>query len=636
MCGLAGFFNPNRPPQNVSPETSKKMLSAMYSRGPDEEGCIVGPHFNFGHRRLAIIDVSSGKQPMVSSCENFVLVFNGEIYNHQVLRVELETLGAKFKTKSDTEVLLWAYQIWGTELLQKIKGMFAFAILDKIKNQVFAARDHVGKKPFYYYLGLDGTIFFASDLRALSASEILPGSISGQGIQFYLSLGFIPAPLTIYEKVFKLEAAEYLVYSSEGMSKQIYWDPVQVESKNLKTISIENLFTTAVKDRLESEVPLGAFLSGGLDSNLVVSEISKIASTKLNTYTMGFKDTPELLGVRDERAIAKQAAKFYECENHSLEMGEVSYELLQQMVPFLGEPLGDPSVLPTWLVCEEAKKHATVILTGDGGDEPFGGYTFRYLPHLQELKIKEAPLFQFVQPLIKMLAKIWPDTSRLPRPLRLATLFRNLSVSPAEAFFWDLSILRGTGKLFSQKLSQLPNYPLELVKKLYHKHRDLDPLNRAMYVDTKLYMCEDVLVKADRISMAHSLELRSPLLDKSILEKAFSIPSSEKIKNGLGKLPLRELAKTRVAPEILDFPKTGFSFPAQKFLREKWSEELQKLLNLHQDVLAEWISIPEVKKRVRKFLKGENSQFQLVWSLFVLLIWIESFHNKQTFQNHSG
>jgi asparagine synthase (glutamine-hydrolysing) len=635
MCGIAGIFNPLTPLPPEEGENCARMMQAMSYRGPDEEGLFKDAHAVLGHRRLSIIDLSTGQQPMKGS-RSTILVFNGEIYNFQELRHILEKAQYPFKTRSDTEVILAGYEIWGLRVLEKLRGMFAFALYDQSRRLLFAARDPIGKKPLYYYRAGDGTIYFASDLQALASSGALSGRISKEALQFYFSLGYIPAPYSIYEGVYKLEAGEQLTCSQEGMVLRKYWelDPGRSEPKQDEVAlqEFEQLLDQAVKRRLIAEVPLGALLSGGIDSNLVVSAMARLSDSPVRTYTAGFGQKTKLTGTRDERDLASLAAAEYGTVHEQIEIDGSINELTPHLVNYLGEPLADASILPTYLVCKAARQKVTVALTGDGGDEPFGGYSFRYLPHLMEQKIRHTVPACILEPASSFMAAFWPGGSWVPRILRLKTIFRNLANSPTRAFFMDQAVRDGGRAPLRAEVSSR-ELPFERVSNLYNKAASCDELTRILYVDVRLYMPEDVLVKADRMSMANSLELRSPLLDQDVIEYAFSLPASLKIRGRQCKYLLKRLASRRIAPSLLNQPKTGFSIPVDFYLRQYWSKDFETSLLYGSNPASDFIDLKEIQVRWRRFLNGDRRDLQLLWSLYILAIWFREFHLHQTFRS---
>ena len=610
------------------------MTDPLIYRGPDEEGYYVDQNVALGHRRLSIIDLSSGQQPMSTKDGRFQIVFNGEIYNYLEIRAELSNLGHSFQTRSDTETILLAYAQWGGECVKRMNGMFAFAIWDKIEQHLFLARDRVGKKPLYYYW--DGQVFsFASELKALRAVQLCSGEIDHQSLDCYYTFGYIPSPRTIYENTCKLEPAHTLLVTRNGLDKQRYWQlrfsPRQDLTLADATEEFESLLDEATKCRLMSEVPLGAFLSGGLDSTLVVSSMAKNMSTPVLTNSIGFGEKKF-----NELPLAKLVADHLQTNHKEFTLEPKAAEILADIAWHFDEPFADSSAVPTWYVCQMAKQNVTVVLSGDGGDESFGGYTFRYLPHMLESTVRNrvpAPLRSLV---FGTLGALWPASAKLPKPLRIKTILENLAVSDAEAFYKDLIWLRPDTRkrLYTSQFNQsLKGFtPFETVEPLYNGLQ-LSPANsaqhalsRAQFTDINFYMTEDVLVKVDRISMAHSLEIRSPLLDYRILEFAATLPSHLKLDKGKGKIVLRNLAARRLPRQILDQPKTGFSIPAAQWLRNELKPMVEQAVFKKTGLAADTLKRNELMKIWHEHQSSHRDHSVFLWEIMMLDLWEKKFN----------
>jgi asparagine synthase (glutamine-hydrolysing) len=625
MCGISGIFDPRGPLGPDARAACERMNAAMLHRGPDQGGFHEDEGLVLGHRRLSIIDLSSGRQPMLSGCGRYAVVFNGEIYNFAELRRELEGLGHSFRTRSDTEILLEGYQAWGRGVLDRLRGMFAFALHDRRDRILFGARDPIGKKPLYYRL-LGDTLYFASDLSALRASGADCGPVSKEAVALYFSLGYIPAPHTILSGARKLAAGEAFFHSPKGFETWIYWDiGLRAEDASLDeagvTKRLEGLLDGAVSRRLVSEVPLGAFLSGGIDSNLVVSSMARMSQERVKTYCAGFGERTALPGVRDEREMAAAAALHYGSVHEEIRVSPDGDGLLASLMPFLGEPLADPSIIPTYLVCREARKRVTVVLTGDGGDEPFGGYSFRYLPHLREERVRRFLPGKLLGRLASVLGAM---AGFLPPLRRFRVPMRNLAVDSGEAFYLDQCLWAGEAGLLGPSLRKHRDAARDLVLALYRKASGRDELTRMLYVDTRLYMCENVLAKADRMSMANSIELRSPLLDQDLVSFAFTLPGALKIRGGECKAPLRRLARSRIAPGLADQPKTGFSFPLESYLRSGWKSGFEAAVFAPDSALREHLDLARVRDLWQRFQAGENGRVGFLWAAFVFALWAKS------------
>lgn len=626
MCGITGFIHFNGHNKDESRARIKQMTDVLIHRGPDEDGYYVDDFVALGHRRLSIIDLSSGQQPMSALDGQVQIVFNGEIYNFLEVRAQLETKGHRFKTCSDTEVILRGYVEWQGEIVQKLNGMFAFAIWDARQKQIFLARDRVGKKPLYYYY--DGEIFtFASELKALTVGNLCSDVINPEALDCYFCFGYIPAPRTIYRNVQKLPAARYLVISEKSLTEKRYWrlsfaDPVE-RKLDEAVDELEALLDEAVKCRLMSEVPLGAFLSGGLDSPLVVSSMARLMNKPVITNSIGFENKSF-----SELFLAKAVSNHLKTDHHEFLIKPYITDILDQIAWHFDEPFADSSSVPTWYVCQMAKKNVTVALSGDGGDESFGGYTFRYIPHVLESKIRSALPTLLRRSIFGSLSAAWPGSARLPKFLRQKTIFENLSVSDAEAFYRDLIWLRYDVReqLYSYDFMQSLNgfSPMETVYPLYSGSNAGDALGRCQYTDIHFYMTDDVLVKVDRMSMAHSLEVRSPLLDYRLIEFAARMPSHLKINSKKGKLLLRELASRRLPSDIHKKPKLGFSIPAAQWLRNELKAITEDLILDNNLTSAHFIRKQRLTKLWNEHQSGVRDHSVFLWGMLMLELWAKT------------
>jgi len=627
VCGIAGFVDFDGHPRGEASATVRRMTDALVHRGPDSEGFFVDDHAALGHRRLSIIDVDGGRQPIGAAAGAVQIVFNGEIYNYRTLRAELEAAGRRFVTRSDTEVVLQGYLAWGERCVQRLNGMFAFAIWDARERRLFLARDRVGKKPLYY-LRKGARFAFASELKALRAMG-LPGGgeIDLQALDCYFVYGYIPAPRTIYRGVRKLCAAHTMIVDATGESGSRYWTlPMgAARSVDLETAvdELDSLLDDAVRCRLVSEVPLGAFLSGGLDSSLVVSAMSRLADKPVSTHSIGFEEQGF-----DELPTARATARLLGCEHHEYTVRPAAVDVLPRIARHFDEPLADSSAVPTWYVCEMARRSVTVALSGDGGDEAFAGYTFRYLPHAVESRLRGRVPVALRAASFGALGRAWPASARLPRFLRLKTIFENLAVSDVEAFHRDLAWLRDDTRsdVYSPDfLQSLRGFtPRETVYPHYLGNEATDALGRAQYADIHFYLTDDVLAKVDRMSMAHSLEVRAPLLDYRILEYAARLPSSLKMNARTGKLPLRALARRRLAPSLPALPKRGFSIPAARWLRADLAPMTEDLLFGTRRASLDALDRKRLRELWREHLRGARDHSAFLWAALMLALWEEA------------
>ncbi len=622
MCGIAGAFAAEGalPPEVRS--AVRGMTSALRHRGPDGDGFFDDARAAFGHRRLAIIDRAGGHQPMANEDESCWIVFNGEIYNHRELRPGLERRGHVFRTSCDTEVILHAYEEFGPGCVDRLEGMFAFAIYDGRTGELFAARDRLGKKPFFYAT-FDGVFHFASELPALAQSPLWRGEINAAAIEGYLSLGYFVAPETVYREALKLLPGHWLRVAGGRIETRQYWDVPEFDTDDRPTAEIladiDNTLRRAVHERLESEVPLGAFLSGGIDSGLVVSSMAEALGDRLITATVGFGDR-----AHNELDAARLTAAHFRSRHHETVLAPNLPEVIGPATAGVGEPLADSSSIPTWYVSRAARQHVTVALTGDGGDETFAGYDFRYVPHALEARAR-GWMPPALAPASGWLGARWPRSRRLPRPLRAGTVLENLSRDPASAYFADLTFLKSgdarrlLGLSPERDVTTSPVY--EAVTAPYRQCPSADAVQRAEYADLKVYLPNDPLVKVDRMSMAHSLEVRSPLLDRRVVELAFRIPAARKQEGGRGKVLLRALAATRLPSGLAHLPKRGFSMPIGTWIAGPHAAMFREDVLSTTSRVRQHIDTAEVDRLFQRQQHGEDHAYAL-WMVWVLERWL--------------
>jgi len=577
MCGIAGIITKLN--EKPAADLVKRMTDAIAHRGPDEADLYVAGGVGLGHRRLSIIDLKSGQQPMTSNDDQVTIVYNGEIYNFPEIRKTLEDKGYHFRTKCDTEVILNAYHAWGPDSVKKIRGMFAYVIHDKRKNQVFMARDRLGIKPLYYATLGDGTTLFGSELKALAAHPGFRRILRKESVEEYFALGYVPEPHSIYQNTHKLEPGHHLLIDLESgkMTNTQYWDVRFTGdykgSYEEATRELSERIREATKIRMVADVPLGAFLSGGVDSSAVVADMADISSDPVNTCSIGFSD-PKF----NETDYAQKVADQYHTNHWMREVDPDDYSLVDQLIDIYDEPYADSSALPTYRVCELARERVTVALSGDGGDENLAGYR-RYKLQMFENNLRDLFPSALRRPLFSFLGKAYPKADWAPRIFRAKTTFQGLARDHVESYFHGVSIFKGhmRDQLFSPEFKgDLQGYEADSV---FERHAQAagtdDPLSMIQYLDMKTYLVGDILTKVDRASMAHSLEVRVPLLDHELVEWIATLPSDFKLKDGEGKAIFKKSLEGRLPHDILYRPKMGFGVPLGKWFRNELKDRIR-------------------------------------------------------------
>jgi asparagine synthase (glutamine-hydrolysing) len=622
VCGICGVVSLDGDlPPNVS-DSIGRMTDRLIHRGPDGGAVHRTAWFAFGHRRLAIIDRAGGDQPMTNEDQSVWIVFNGEIYNHVELRRDLEARGHRFRTHSDTEAIVHAYEEYGDACVDRLEGMFAFAIADHNARRVLLARDRLGKKPLFHAT-LGGVLHFASEIKAIKASPAWNGEQDLDAIEGYLSLGYFLAPATAYRHVRKLEPAHLLGIDGSRISIRKYWDITNFDTDTRPRAelldAIGGQLSAAVAERLESEVPIGAFLSGGIDSGLVVSYMAESLGDPPVTATVGFEQA-----AHNEIAAAQLTADRYHTQHHTAVVKPCLDEVLDPIVAAFDEPFADSSSIPTYYVSKIARKHVTVALSGDGADEAFGGYGWRYTPLAMETKARRLVPGEPGRKTAAWLGARWPRSHAFPRPLRLGNVLENLGRDPAAAYYADLCFLKPhdtralLGKAPNRDPEDSPVY--EQVTRPYRDCPSESAVQKAQYADLKVYMPNAPLVKVDRMSMAHGLEIRCPLLDHRLVELAFSIPTATKLANGEPKSLLKGLAERRLPPELVHRPKSGFSAPVGAWLAGDYADRFR------DDVLGadaksrDIVDRTRVKQLFAEHRGGQDHSFAL-WAVWMLERW---------------
>jgi asparagine synthase (glutamine-hydrolysing) len=620
MCGIVGILD-TRGERAVDRLVLARMNESQHHRGPDEGGTHIGPGVGLGHRRLSIIDLATGQQPLYNEDGSVVVVFNGEIYNYAELIPELLALGHKFHTRSDTEVIVHAWEAWGQDCVKRFRGMFAFALWDQNRQTLFLARDRLGVKPLHYALLPNGMLLFGSELKSLLAHGGLSREIDTYAIEEYFALGYVPEPRTIYAGARKLPPAHTLtVKRGERLPEpREFWDvrftaDNAVSAEDAQAELIERL-RESVRLRMISEVPLGAFLSGGVDSSAVVAMMAGLSATPVNTCSIAFADP-----AFDESRFAQQVASRYGTRHFVDRVESDDFDLIDRLAAVYDEPYADSSALPTYRVCQLARKHVTVALSGDGGDENFGGYR-RYRLHMAEEKLRAGLPLGLRRPVFGLLGRVYPKADWAPRVFRAKSTFQALARNSVEAYFHSMSLVRDDMRqdLFSSALkAKLGGYnAVEVFRGHAAKASTDDPLALVQYLDLKTYLVGDINTKVDRASMAHALEVREPLMDHPLVEWLASLPPSLKVRGQEGKWLLKKAMEPHLPHEIMYRPKMGFSVPLARWFRGPLRERVREAVM--GGTLAEtgYFDAATLKRMLREHESGLRDYSAPLWTVLM-------------------
>jgi asparagine synthase (glutamine-hydrolysing) len=635
MCGIAGIVNFTGVGVG-NHQTVKAMADAMQHRGPDGEGFYDDDCASLGHRRLSVIDIDAGQQPMLDQSNRYAIVFNGEIYNHRALRAELETLGCSFQTQSDTEVLLYAYIKWQHVCVERLNGMFAFAIWDKVNKSLFMARDRLGIKPLYYAeVGESGAreFVFASEFSAILCHQKINRDIRVDALEDYLALGYVPDPKTIIAGVHKLPPGYMMFFdaASKECQKECYWNPykvVNVHTEKPNKDWLANGIEKSVLKRMIADVPLGSFLSGGVDSSIITGMLAKHSHLPVKASTIG-SNIPQY----DESDQAHAIANHLKLDHRILSVDNLDGDILDLLTTHFGEPFADHSAVPTYYVSKLAREEVTVSLSGDGADELFGGYR-RYKMHLFEEKVRRLLPLWLRRPLFGIFAYIYPKLDRWPRFLRAKSTFESLAKSEAEAYFNSVSKCpdRDRLQLYSQtmKIALKGYHPVRLFDAIVDKVEGGNAFRRIQMIDLMTYLPGDILTKLDRMSMACSLEARVPYLDHELVEKSLMDNSDNFFDKGKGKAPLHSILAFFGLETVFDQPKKGFVLPIDELLRTDLRAEL---LSLSKNAVLEQtglLDMAAIQTMVSEHLNEKRDHQQILWSLLILKRSLAQIYTKST------
>jgi len=625
MCGIAGFIEKHvggaRGAADENAALLDRMCRRIAHRGPDDQGMFVRGGVALGMRRLSIIDLAGGHQPLTGCNERVTVIFNGEIYNYRELYALLESRGHRFHTHSDTEAIVHAFEEFGPQCVEHLRGMFAFAIWDKRAQELFIARDRVGKKPLYYTVTTDGAFVFGSELKSLLEHPSVERETNPDALDAYLSFGYVPDPLSIFKDIHKLPPGHHLRFSDGRVTVEQYWDfrfeTVEARSEEDYLEELRALLDEAVRLRLVSDVPLGAFLSGGVDSSAVVGYMSRHMSQPVKTFSIGFHED-----TYDELKYARIAASHFGTEHHEFIVTPDICDIVDELVWHFDEPFADSSAIPTYMVSKLAREHVTVVLSGDGGDELFAGYT-RYVVdksrgHLSRLpRIVREGLMQ-------------PLSARLPHGAWGRNYLRNVSLNPIERYIDSISLFTELNKrsLYASDFqSQLKDERAcgAMFRAIAASVGTDDALKPLLYLDSKTYLPGDILTKVDRMSMAVSLEARVPLLDHKLIEFVTRIPSSLKMKGLETKYIFKRALKDLVPQEILHRPKQGFGVPVQQWINRQLKERMHETLTERRTRERGLFNSGYVNLLLEEHERGRRDHSPALWALMMLELWHRNF-----------
>ncbi|RKF23246.1 amidotransferase 1, exosortase A system-associated [Altericroceibacterium spongiae] len=621
MCGIAGIFHCGTV-KPVEPSRVERMCDALAHRGPDGCGVWIGPGVGLGHRRLSIIDLAGSPQPMASADGRAVIVFNGEIYNFRELRKELAVSGAQFRTDGDTEVILAAWQRWGPECLSHLQGMFAFALYDSERRELFLVRDRLGVKPLYIAHLSDGSLAFASEMKGLMAHPLLRRDIDPLAIEDYMTWGYVPDHRAFLKGVEKLPAGHFclLRHDAPPAAPRSYWDVSFTErsqhgEKELRD-ELLHIMREAIRSRMVADVPLGAFLSGGVDSSSVVALMAEASTDKVQSCSIGFD-----VGAVDESLYAHEVAELFHTDHHSRAISADQFSEIGCLASIFDEPFADASALPTLQVCKLARETVTVALSGDGADEAMAGYR-RQVFHRHEERLRGVLPAILRKRVLEPLGRIYPKADWAPRPLRAKSTLLALATDGAEAYAAALSTtsVELRNRLYTHGFKrELGGYRAEdpLIR-LMQQAPARTGLDRAQYADLKFWLPGDILTKTDRTSMAVGLEAREPLLDHRLIEFSARLPDRMRVNGRQGKWLMKQTMRAYLPDKILFRPKQGFVTPIAQWMRGPLVDEVRAISKNAHIAQAGWFESRELASLAEDHISGRSDHSRLLWQLLML------------------
>ncbi|WP_447968600.1 asparagine synthase (glutamine-hydrolyzing) [Nitrospira sp. M1] len=634
MCGIVGRFNFHSHGP-VPADLIKRMAKLLVHRGPDGEGVYTDGSVGFGHRRLSVIDLTqAGHQPMISADERLCLTFNGEIYNFRELRKALEGRGHQFRSQSDTEVVLVAYREYGVKCVEHLRGMFAFAIWDRQARRLMIARDRVGKKPLYYYLDKDG-IAFASEPKAFLADPGFKSAPAFDAISHYLTYQYVPSPWSAFQGVHKLPPGHMLIVENGQIRTERYWQLSYAQtfrgSQDDASHELLHKLSEATKCRLISDVPLGAFLSGGIDSSVIVGLMAQLGSSPLKTFSIGFKQEKY-----NELLFARAVAERFGTDHQEFEVNPEPTKIFPKLIWHYNEPFADSSAIPSMYLAEMTRQHVTVALNGDGGDENLAGYD-RYWASLLSHRYDRLPAF--LRKSIERAASYLPEAKESKTlTSRVKRFASGLGHSPYQRYLsWimhfdqPLKTELCTKEFVEASGSQQST---DLLVDVFEQSQAQDLLNKTLDVDVQTYLPNDLLVKVDVATMAHGLEARSPFLDHEVMEFCASLPAAMKLHGSVKKFVLKKAVNDLLPPDILNRPKMGFGVPIDHWLRHELREMAYDILLSPRATQRGYFNRAVVERLLHEHVNRERAWHYQIWNLLMLELWFRMFIDGEWTMQH--
>ncbi|HEU4874101.1 MAG TPA: asparagine synthase (glutamine-hydrolyzing) [Pyrinomonadaceae bacterium] len=621
MCGITGFVRADKGQVAGTADLIGRMCQAIVHRGPDDHGVMIKNGAVLGMRRLSIIDLAGGHQPISGEDGSVTIVYNGEVYNFRELHTLLKSHGHTFQTHSDTEAIVHAYEEFGPACVDHLRGMFAFAIWDDRNQKLFIARDRAGKKPLYYTLTDRGTFVFGSELKSLLVHPEVKRNINLEAVDAYLTLGYVPDPQCIFRDIYKLPPGHHLTFSDNRVVIQKYWDFDFSPDPSMTTedcvSGLRELLDEAVRLRLVSDVPLGAFLSGGIDSSTVVGLMARHMGQPVKTFSIGFHEDSY-----NELKYARLTAQKFGTDHHEFFVTPDICDVVDDLVQQLDEPFADPSSIPTYMVSKLAREHVKVVLSGDGGDELFAGYT-RYVID------RKRRGFSLLPSVIRE-GIMQPLSAKLPHGTLGRNYLHNVALDPIHRYLDSVSVFSGLNRQllytddFKKQLGT-DGGSLAEFRAYAAQVKTGEPLDQLLFIDSKTYLPGDILTKVDRMSMAVSLEARVPLLDHKLIEFVMRIPSSMKMAGTETKYIFKKAVEDLVPQEILNRPKQGFGMPIEQWINEQLKDRIRDTLHGFRARQRDYVNPDYVNLLLEEHERGRRNHSYALWGLFMLELWHRTF-----------